>query len=51
MYYGGGLLGTILIVALIVFLVRRSRIERAVPGMPRLLQASDETSQYLMSGA
>jgi hypothetical protein len=26
MYYGGGLLGTILIVALIVFLVRRSRI-------------------------
>jgi hypothetical protein len=25
-YYGGGLLGTILIVALIVFLVRRSRI-------------------------
>jgi O-antigen ligase len=26
MYYGGGILGTILIVALIVFLVRRSRI-------------------------
>jgi hypothetical protein len=26
MYYGGGLLGTLLIVALIVFLVRRSRI-------------------------
>jgi hypothetical protein len=26
MYYGGGILGTILVVALIVFLVRRSRI-------------------------
>jgi nitrate reductase gamma subunit len=26
MYFGGGILGTILIIALIVFLVRRSRI-------------------------